>query len=142
MEPTPLDYDDLIQVRWILEVAAVKMAAERRTLEDLSELKMAQEAYINQTLNYNPGVEENMRFHLKVVAASKNAVLKSLFITIMPDLLDFFKRTKKEVDKKYFKAIQEHDRIIKHITNQNTELAEEAMKLHLKHYKGLIKRNE
>lgn len=130
--------EDLVYVRQILEVAAVKMAAERRTQTDLSAIKTAQKAFVDQTLNVASGVEENLLFHLKIVAASKNDVLISLFMKIVPDLMDMFNGTKEQDDAKYFKAIGEHDTIIEHISEQNSEEAEAAMKLHLEHESSVV----
>lgn len=123
--------EDLVQVRRILELAAVKMAAERRTEEDLKAIKVAQQAFADQTLNYESGVEENILFHLKVVGASNNEVLKSLFMKITPDLLKMLNKTKHQDDLKYLKGIQEHDRIIDYIIHQNSQKAEQAMEIHL-----------
>lgn len=131
MEQTFENLDDLIQVRRILELAAVKMAAERRTQEDLSEIKTKQNAYIEQVLNYNPSLEEDMMFHLTVVHASKNVVLKSLFAMIIPDLLISYRKTQKKEVKNDFQRIREHDSIIEHIRQQNPVLAEASMKIHL-----------
>ena len=123
--------EDLIQVRQILEVAAVKMAAERRTEEDLDDIKAAQKTFADQTLNYESGIEENLLFHLKVVSASQNEVLKSLFIKLIPDLLNLFNKTKHLDDTKYLKGIKEHDQIIDYIILQNSQAAEKAMEIHL-----------
>lgn len=125
-------YDqDLIQVRQILELAAVKMAAERRTKEDLEAIKIAQQAFADETLNYASGIEENIIFHLKVVSASNNGVLKSLFMKIIPDLLEMFNQSKHQDDSKYLKGIKEHDLIIDYIIQQDEEEAEKAMEVHL-----------
>ena len=123
--------EDLIQVRHILELAAVKMAAERRTNVDLEAIKLAQKAFENKTLNDESGVEENILFHLKVVNASKNEVLKSLFMKIIPDLLNLFNQSKHLDDIKYLKGIKEHDLIIEYIGLQDVQRAEKAMKVHL-----------
>lgn len=125
-------YDkDLIQVRQILEVAAVKMAAERRTEADLNDIKAAQKIFADQTLNFESGIEENLLFHLKVVTASKNEVLTSLFIKLIPDLINMFNKTKHLDDTKYLKGINEHDQIIDYIMLQNSQAAEKAMEIHL-----------
>lgn len=123
--------EDLVQVRRILEIAAVKMAAERRTDEDLKAIKAAQQTFVDRTLNYESGVEENILFHLQVVNASNNKVLKSLFMKIMPDLLMMFNKSKQQDDVKYLRGIKEHDQIIDYIIRQNSQGAEQAMEVHL-----------
>ena len=64
--------ESLIETRRILELAAVKMAAERRTHEDLHEIKIAQDAFSDQTLQHGNALDEDLIFHLKVVSAGKN----------------------------------------------------------------------
>lgn len=128
--------EHLIEARRILELAAVKIAAERRTLEDLRDIKAAQNAFYDQTLDHGNELEEDLIFHLKVVAASKNDVLTSLFMKIIPDLCALLNTTKEQKSKEFFKAIHEHDSIIEHLVNQNKEEAAEAMKLHLENWKG------
>lgn len=123
--------EDLIQVRRILELAAVRMAAQRRTEEDIKAIKSAQQIFADQTLNHESGIEENILFHLKVVSASNNEVLKSLFMKIMPDLLTMFNKTKEQDDVKYLRGIKEHDQIIDYIIHQNSQGAEQAMEVHL-----------
>ena len=125
-------YDkDLVQVRRILELAAVEMSAERRTLEDLQAIKVAQQAFADQTLNYESGIEENILFHLKVISASKNDVLKSLFMKIIPDILSMFNKSKYKDNVKYLRSIAEHDLIIDHIMHQDGIEAKKAMDVHL-----------
>ena len=128
---TNLYEENLIETRRILELAAVRMAAERRTSDDLREILMAQNAFLDQTLEVGFAVEEDLLFHLKVVAASKNDVLKSLFIKIIPDLIDLLNKTVELEGKNYFKTIHEHENIIEHITHQNADAAAESMKGHL-----------
>lgn len=130
MKP-PNHADSIIEARMILELAAIKMAAGRRTYEDLREIKTAQNAFCDHTLDYGHAIEEDLILHLKIVSAGKNNVLKSLFMKIIPDLLVLFNKTKEQDSPKFFKAIHEHDSIIEHLTNKNEAAAVEAMELHL-----------
>ena len=95
-------------------------------------MRIAQSTFCDQTLDYKNPVEEDLIFHLKVVSASKNVVLQSLFMKIMPDLIHLLNQTQQEDFKRFFTAIYEHDRIIEHISNQDQEAAVEAMDLHLR----------
>jgi len=123
--------DNLIEAREILEITAVKMAAERRSSKNLESIQAAQDDFREQRLDQVEAVEEDLLFHLEVVAASKNTVLKSLYLKIFPDLFDLFNKRKKQDLKKSFEAIHEHDSIIEHITNQDKEAAAAVMKFHL-----------
>ena len=77
--------DSLIEARQILEIAAVQMAAQRRTFKDLQEIEAAQAAFYHRTVDQGNAVEEDLLFHLEVVSAGKNSTLKSLFMKIFPD---------------------------------------------------------
>ena len=77
-------------------------------------------------------IEADLIFHLKVVAASQNNTLRSLFIKIIPDLLALLQKTKALEGKQFFKAVYEHDSIIGHIDQQDTLAAATVMELHLK----------
>ena len=123
--------DNLIEAREILELTAVKMAAERRSSQNLESIQAAQDDFREQRLDQVDAVEEDLLFHLEVVAASKNTVLKSLFLKIFPELFDLFINREKQDLKQFFEAISEHDSIIEHISNQDKEAAAAVMKLHL-----------
>lgn len=123
--------DNLIEAREILEITAVKMAAERRSSKNLESIQAAQDDFREQRLDQVDAVEEDLLFHLEVVAASKNTVLKSLYLKIFPELFDLFINGEKQDLKRFFEAISEHDSIIEHISNQDKEAAAAVMKLHL-----------
>lgn len=123
--------DNLIEAREILEITAVKMAAERRSSKNLESIQAAQDDFREQRLDQVDAVEEDLLFHLEVVAASKNTVLKSLYLKIFPELFDLFINREKQDLKRFFEAISEHDSIIEHISNQDKEAAAAVMKLHL-----------
>ncbi|MEZ4850476.1 MAG: FCD domain-containing protein [Bacteroidia bacterium] len=127
--------ENLIEAREILELSAVKWAAERRTQEDLHNIKAAQIAFCEQIIDGEDAIGEDLLFHLAVVSASKNNVLKSLFMKIFSDLSELLNETKGRDTREFFHAIDEHDTIIKHITTQNKEAAVEIMRQHLKKWR-------
>ena len=124
--------ESLIEAREILEVTAVQMAAERRSPENLLSIQIAQDVFCEQSLDQLDAIEEDLLFHLEVVSAGKNKVLKSLYLKIFPDLFELFNQIKGREKKQSFEAIAEHDSIIEHISKQNKEAAAEAMRLHLR----------
>lgn len=128
--------DSLIEARQILEIAAVRMAAERRTLEDIGDMQAAQRVFINRILDQNHAIEEDLLFHLEVVSAGKNNTLKSLFMKIFPDLYYALNEKKEQERKAALKAIHEHDDIIEHIIEQNEDAAAAAMSVHLGKIEG------
>ena len=126
------DFASLVETRVLLETQSARMAAERRTEEDLINIKAALISYETKVNLDSQAVEEDLLFHLKIAEASKNTVLKSLMLIIIPDIIKSFIKLDVCKDGRNFRALEEHQLIVKHIENQEPELAEEAMRLHLK----------
>lgn len=127
----PCDFASLVETRVILEVNAAKLAAERRSSDDIINLKSALKEYEAKIEGGTPGVEEDLLFHLKVAEASKNRALKSLMMIITPDIVKNFIDLKVCSDVRFKKTVQEHHQIMGHIIDQNPVAAGEAMKKHL-----------
>lgn len=126
------DFTSLVETRVILETNAAKLAAERRTSEDIIEIQQALQAYESKIKNAKSAVEEDLMFHLKIAEASKNAVLKSLMLIITPDIVHSFIQFKVCDEQTEFKAFYEHQQILQHIIEQDGEAASKVMKKHLR----------
>ena len=69
------DFGALIEARYFMELNSVKLAAQRRTDADLAEIEAA---LIDHERKVSRGVssfEEDMVFHIKISAATKNQVI-------------------------------------------------------------------
>jgi GntR family transcriptional repressor for pyruvate dehydrogenase complex len=126
------DFTSLVETRVILETSAAKLAAERRTEEDITELKKAIDAYEKKLKDNEIAVEEDLMFHLKIAEASKNSVLKSLMLIITPDIVDNNIKYNVCNEQTEFKAFREHQQILKCIIDQDGEAASLMMQEHLK----------
>ncbi|MFK8005414.1 MAG: FadR/GntR family transcriptional regulator [Saprospiraceae bacterium] len=127
------DFSSLVETRVILEINGARLAAERRTPEDIIEIEKALKAYEKKVNSNQPAVEEDLMFHLKIAEASKNAVLKSLMLIITPDIVNSFIQYK-VCDENEFEnnVLKEHEEILQHIVSGDGEAASKAMKRHLK----------
>ncbi len=126
------DFKDLVETRVILESNSARLAAERRTEEDIEEMQAALEAYEKKMKNGENAVEEDLLFHLKIAEASKNAVLKSLMLIITPDIIKQF-ITYRVCDKKTeLKALKDHQSILRAIISKDGEKASGFMEEHLR----------
>lgn len=125
------DFASLIETRVILETHAARLAAQRRTPEDLINIQKALTAYEAKVRQGEQGVEEDLMFHLKIAEASKNSVLKSLMLIITPDIIHNFIQLDICKDGRFVEALDEHQLIVEHITRQEAEKAAEAMRSHL-----------
>lgn len=126
------DFAALVETRVILETQAAKLAAQRRTEEDLISIRKALEAYEVKAEQNEQAVEEDLLFHLKIAEASKNSVLKSLMLIITPDIINSFIKLEICKDGRFLQALQEHKIIFEHIVHQQPEQAAEAMRIHLR----------
>ncbi|WP_316813342.1 FadR/GntR family transcriptional regulator [Pedobacter heparinus] len=125
------DFNALLEARYYLELDAVKLAAERRTAQDLVNLKEALIDYENKTNNNQDAVEEDMLFHIAIARASKNSVIESMILILIPDLIKSIVENKICGDNRGKLAIAEHRNILTAIENQDIDAAENAVATHL-----------
>ena len=126
------DFEALVETRVLLETQAAKMAALRRTTDDIIELKNALDAYERKVKNGLPAVEEDLLFHLKIAEAGKNTVLTSLMLIITPDIVKSFTKLDVCKDGRFYRSLEEHKIILEYIVEQKPDLAAAAMREHLK----------
>lgn len=125
------DFNSLLEARYYLELDAVKLAAERRTEHDLIKLKEALMDYENKTNNNLDAVEEDMLFHMAIAKASKNSVIESMILILIPDLIKNIVENKICGDNRSKLAIAEHRNILAAIESQDIDAAENAVAAHL-----------
>ncbi|RMF20847.1 MAG: FadR family transcriptional regulator [Bacteroidetes bacterium] len=126
------DFASLVETRVILETNTARLAAERRTPDDIAVLENALAAYEAKVKQGEPAVEEDLLFHVKIAEASRNSVLKSLMLIITPDIVNSFIKLEICKDGRFYRALEEHHLILEHIVSGNAEAASEAMRHHLK----------
>jgi len=126
------DFEALVETRTLLETQAAKMAAQRRTTDDIIQLKNALDAYERKVKNGLPAVEEDLLFHLKIAEAGRNTVLKSLMMIITPDIVKNFTKLDVCKDGRFYRSLEEHKIILEYIVDQKPDLAAAAMREHLK----------
>lgn len=126
------DFTALVETRVILEINAAKLAAERRSDEDILKLEKAIAAYQEKIEKKEPSVEEDLMFHLQIADAAKNTVLKSLMLIISPDIVNNYMKYKVCDESTEFKALHEHQKILEHIINKDSDAAGKMMAEHLK----------
>ena len=125
------DFKSLVETRVLLEQEAARLAAQRRTKDDIVKIENALHAYIDKIEQGETAVEEDLMFHLKIAEASKNAVLKTLMLIITPDIVNNFINLKVCDKEKNNKTISEHKKIFKYIVEGDSEMAKAVMSEHL-----------
>ncbi|MCD2258126.1 FadR/GntR family transcriptional regulator [Psychroserpens luteolus] len=124
------DFKSLVETRILLELKTVRLAALRRTDEDLEKMKEALEAYTKKVLDGQDAVQEDLLFHLAIAKASGNSTMNTFMLIITPEIITNFEKYH-VCDKSLARnGIQEHQEIFEAIKSQNPQLAKEKMKEH------------
>lgn len=124
------DFKSLVETRILLELKLVQLASERRTEEDLQEMKSALEAYEEKVNADQEAVEEDLLFHLAIAKASRNATMNTFMLIITPEIITNFEKYHVCDSNLSRKGIQEHRDIFNAIEKQDTKLARQKMKDH------------
>ena len=126
------DFKSLVETRILLELKTARLAALRRTDEDLVLLKKALEAYNEKVLNGEDAIEEDLLFHLAIAKASGNGTLNTLMLMITPEIIINFEMHHVCDKKLAISGIQEHTDIFEAIRDQDSRKAKAMVKVHFK----------
>lgn len=125
------DFAALIEARYYLEINAARLAAQRRTDEDLAILEAAVAEYDLRTKNRENAVQEDMFIHLKIANAAKNSVFESMLLMLLPDIIRNIIEKKICGDNRGIQAMAEHHEILTAIADRDPDAAGIAMAAHL-----------
>jgi len=126
------DFKSLVETRILLELKTVRLAALRRTDEDLEHIKETLDAYSDKVIKGGDAVQEDLLFHLAIAKASHNSTMNTFMLTITPEIITNFEKYHVCDENQAFLGIQEHTDIYNAIKDQNPKLAKENMKAHFK----------
>jgi len=129
--PVP-SFKELVEARIFLELKGVKLAAIKRTTDDLIRLENALAAYSDKANAGKDAVQEDLLFHLAIARASGNSTLNTFMLKITPEIINNFEKHHVCDKDTAFIGIQEHNDIIDAIRNQDPDAARRAMKKHFK----------
>ena len=125
------DFSALIEARYYMEINAARLAATRRTEDDLALLRSAVEDYDNKVNSKQDAIQEDMFIHLRIANATKNSVFESMLLMLLPDIIRNIVEKKICGDNRGVKAMAEHHEILQAIADQDADAAGEAMSRHL-----------
>lgn len=126
------DFKSLVETRILLELKTARLAALRRTEEDLVQMKETLDAYSAKVLNGEDAVQEDLLFHLSIAKASGNSTMNRFMLIITPEIITNFEKYHVCDENQAFRGIQEHMDIYEAIKKQDSKLAKEKMKEHFK----------
>ncbi len=126
------DFKSLVETRILLELKTVRLAAQRRSEEDLIQMRSALDAYSEKVNNGEDAVQEDLLFHLAIAKASGNSTMNTFMLIITPEIITNFEKYHVCDKGMAFRGIEEHMEIFNAIKEQNPQLAKEKMKIHFK----------
>lgn len=126
------DFKSLVETRILLELKTARLAALRRTEDDLIQMKEALDAYCEKVENDEDAVQEDLLFHLAIAKASGNATMNMFMLSITPQIITNFEKYHVCDKGLSLQGIQEHKDIYDAIKDKNPLLAKEKMKTHFK----------
>ena len=126
------DFKSLVETRILLELKTVRLAALRRTEEDLLQIENALNAYSLKASKGENAVQEDLLFHLAIAKASGNNTINNLMLIITPEIISYFAELHVCDDNQSRAGIEEHKAVFEAIKIQNPQLAKQKMKEHFK----------
>lgn len=126
------DFKSLVETRILLELKAGRLAALRRTDQDLVIIKNALEAYTEKVLNDEDAIQEDLLFHLAIAKAAGNGTLNTLMLMITPEIITNFELNHVCDKDLALSGIKEHTDIFEAIMDQDPSRAKRMMKVHFK----------
>ncbi len=124
------DFKSLVETRILLELKTVRLAAIRRSEEDLVKIKEALDAYTKKVFDGEDAVQEDLLFHLAIAKACGNSTMNTFMLIITPEILTNFEKyhvCDKDLSQR---GIKEHEEIFDAIKKQKPQLAKAKMKEH------------
>lgn len=125
----PVPFNELIELRKVLELETVKRAALNRTAEEIIEL----ESWINemkQEGKVHHNKKNDLMFHMTIAKASNNKMIYNLLDLIRMSLEEWFENVLKNPEH-VKNSIAEHQLILEAIIQQDVAQAVKVMEAHL-----------
>jgi DNA-binding FadR family transcriptional regulator len=123
---TPEFYNDLVELRQLIEPAAAVLAARRATVEQTENIQQALDGMRANMAGQSEFHECDMDFHAAVFAASGNSLIEGLSTIIRPVLAAAFHLQAKS-DASFEHSVSLHENLLKAIRRKDTEGAYAAM---------------
>lgn len=120
------DMNPLIELREILELNTIRMAAQRATAEDLVELKRAQWLMEEPGISRLEGQQRDIQFHNQIAKIAGNPVIEELLSSLRAVIAQDVERPESaEYNFKYDRNF--HQEMVAAISEQNPDKAQQVM---------------
>ncbi|RFS25111.1 FadR family transcriptional regulator [Chitinophaga silvatica] len=123
------DFEEINQVRRMLDFEIVKLAAANRTEEDMQQmekqLNLRKKAILDQA--YQPCVEADIAFHMAIARACGNQVMADLYQSFTLVIRNFFAKRDTQSISHFAISHHLHEQLFKAIKNGNQRLSRQVM---------------
>ncbi len=126
------DFKSLVETRILLELKTVRLAALRRTEEDLERIKKAMDDYEAKVLKGEDSVQEDLLFHLAIAKAAGNSTMETFMLQITPEIITNFEKHHVCDENQKYLAIDDHKSVYEAIVKKDPQLAKQKLKDHFK----------
>lgn len=137
------DIVNLLEVRKVLEVGAVRAAASRRTEENLKNMKHWLDEMKRSARDEKAGEQADFRFHMGIAEASHNSILLELMNHVSGMIAEAIGETRhillygeQTTAERLF--LEEHQKIYDLVVEQDVEGAQKAMLEHLTNVEHMV----
>lgn len=136
--PSSKELDDIVQIRTMLEVSAVREITERGLIDDFGDLRrLSRKTEIFAEAGEWVGfLDTDREFHLSVLAALDNPKLSEI-VGSLRDQSRLFGLEKMAGSPHFVQSTKEHELLLDAMEAQDPERAASIMATHLRHVRGL-----
>ncbi len=124
-----ISFDEILQVRLLVEPGMARLAAENRTQEDIRELEELNHTREKSIKAGKIPIIVNIDFHQTIAKASKNKLVSLLIDAIAVLLNNEFKKMSLSLED-HQSILKYHKIITEHVRNRDGESASKAMQKH------------
>ncbi len=132
---------ELLEMRLFLEIETARLAAIRRTQEDLDKMQEAIDQMQKEINKGKSGLDGDNAFHRAISVAANNRVLEH-FVNMCGDLLEVEREAHLNNNEgESEKALTQHKKLLDAIKDEDEEKAQQLMQKHILNISRIIKTN-
>ncbi|PGZ96012.1 GntR family transcriptional regulator [Bacillus pseudomycoides] len=136
------DIVNLLEVRKVLEVGAVRAAAVKRTEENLHNMQHWLDEMQKSIGNEDGGEQADFRFHMAIAEASHNNILLELMNHVSEMIAEAIGETRRIIlygeQTTAERLLEEHRKIYEAVLENDIEAAQQAMQDHLTNVESMV----
>ncbi|HJV45734.1 MAG TPA: FadR/GntR family transcriptional regulator [Bacillota bacterium] len=137
------DFKELLEVRKILELGCIELAAMNRTNENIQELTRIVEQMEDAVGNEEISQVYDVNFHLAIARASQNHLLQKMMESISSSMIRTIRDSRKlwmySESQTAPRLFEEHQKMLEAIIEQDVQLGIVTMSKHLQKVESVVK---